>query len=111
MSRATGHAQLDAVPLPLATIGTPTPFEVRGALGNGVTSTPRATPVSVWGLWACLPPLAPGAHELAFGGSDGGGFWVEQRLAVASLSRAVHNWLSWVACIGSASSPSGWAAR
>ena len=77
VSRATGHAQLDGALLPLATVGTPTPFEVRGALGNGVTSSSRATPVSCWGLWANLPPLAPGAHELTFGGTDGGGFWVE----------------------------------
>lgn len=77
VSRATGHAQLNGVPLPLVTVGTTTPFEVPGALGNGVTSTPRPTPVTVWGLWVSLPPLAPGAHELTFGGSDGGGFWVE----------------------------------
>ncbi|MFC0006086.1 hypothetical protein [Micromonospora siamensis] len=83
-SRATGHAQLAGVPLPLATIGTPTPFEVRGALGNGVTSSSRPTPVTCWGLWASLPPLASGAHELTFGGTDGDGFWVraEYRLVV-----------------------------
>lgn len=77
VSGATGHAQLDGVPVAVAAIGTPTPFEVRGVLGNGVTARSRPYPVTCWGLWAGLPPLPPGAHEVTFGGTDGGRFWVE----------------------------------
>ncbi|WBB70437.1 hypothetical protein [Micromonospora sp. WMMD812] len=79
---ADGYASLDGVPVPVTVIGTPVPFEVRGALGNGVTSRGGAMPVSVWGLWARLDPPSPGSHEVAFGGTDGGGFRVEARYRI-----------------------------
>ncbi|PZF97794.1 hypothetical protein [Micromonospora deserti] len=79
---ATGHATLDGAPVALARIGTPTPFEVRGALGNGVTSRSGAVPVTCWGLWATVGPLAAGAHELTFGGTDGRHFWVEAQYRI-----------------------------
>ncbi|MCM0675051.1 hypothetical protein NCC78_10165 [Micromonospora phytophila] len=82
VAAATGHATLDGTPVALTTIGTPTPFEVRGVLGNGVTSRPGATAVSVWGLWVRLDPPGPGAHELTFGGTDGGRFWVEAQYRI-----------------------------
>ncbi|MEU5939306.1 hypothetical protein ABZ807_08950 [Micromonospora sp. NPDC047548] len=76
---ATGHAKLDDERVALDTIGTPTPFEVRGAVRNAVTGRSRPYPVTCWGLWASVPPLAPGEHELTFGGTDGGEFSVRAK--------------------------------
>ncbi|MBE1487821.1 hypothetical protein [Plantactinospora soyae] len=77
MEQASGYARLDDEDLPLAVIGTPEPFLVRGALGNPVTGMPSAQPVSCWGLWGRLDPLPPGKYRLIFGGTDGRRFRVE----------------------------------
>lgn len=82
VSRATGYALVDGVAVPVATIGTATPFEVRGVAGNGVTDTARPVRVSCWGLWATVAPLPPGPHTVAFGGTDGHGFRVDAHYEV-----------------------------
>ncbi|MFI6266041.1 hypothetical protein [Micromonospora sp. NPDC051006] len=79
---ATGHAQVDGVPVALTPAGSAEPFPVRGFFNNIVTTWPWPIPVSCWGLWALVPPLTPGRHELAFGGTDGGRFWVEAQYLI-----------------------------
>ncbi|GAB3955707.1 hypothetical protein [Micromonospora vulcania] len=79
---ATGHAQIDGVPVALTAAGSAEPFPVRGFFNNVVTTWPWSTPVSCWGLWGLVPPPAPGRHELTFGGTDGGRFRVDAQYQV-----------------------------
>lgn len=67
----TASLTLDGAELELETIATPEPFEVRGAFWNPVTGTKAPVPVTVWGLWRRLDPLAPGDHIARWKGSDG----------------------------------------
>jgi hypothetical protein len=76
---AHGSLVVDGVSVAPETIATPVPVTVTGARSNGVTRTRKPTPMTVWGLWKLLPPLAPGAHELNLVGSDGHGFVVDVR--------------------------------
>ena len=71
---AEGEATLDGVYLPVRPMGTPRHFLVRGALGNPITFFPVPFPVSCWGLWVHLAPLAPGHHELRFRGATDASF-------------------------------------
>jgi hypothetical protein len=74
---AFGRVVLDGREVDVVEVATPVPFTVTGALLNGVTMRRAATPVTVWGLWAYLPPLAPGGHTLHAMGGDGHGFAVD----------------------------------
>jgi hypothetical protein len=73
---AYGNLTVDGVPTELDVIGTPEPFQVKGALLNPVTRMPRGINVTVWGIWRRLDPLAPGEHVVEFDGGDGYGFTV-----------------------------------
>jgi hypothetical protein len=72
-----GRAAVDGVDVPLETIATPVAFEVSGARLNPVTRTSKPVPMTVWGLWATIPPLAAGSHVVRLGGGDGHGFTVD----------------------------------
>lgn len=79
---ATGHAQLDGLPIALTPAGSAEPFPVRGFFNNVVTMWPWSMSVSCWGLWGLIPPPRPGRHDLSFGGTDGGRFWVEAQYQI-----------------------------
>ncbi|WFF03380.1 hypothetical protein [Micromonospora sp. WMMD964] len=82
MDSATGHAQFDGVAVALREAGSARSFPVSGFFNNVVTVWPWPRPVSCWGLWALVPPPAPGQHELTFGGTDGEGFRVEAQYQI-----------------------------
>lgn len=77
MAGAVGTAVLDGAEVPVTEVSTPVPFLVHGAPDNGVTFDGKPHPVTVWGLWAHLPGLAPGDHHLRLGGGDGDRFSVD----------------------------------
>ena len=79
MANAHGSLTVDGVPVEPDVIGTPVPFVVTGARMNGVTSTRKPVPTTVWGLWKLLPPLAPGEHVVHAVGGDGHGFTTDVR--------------------------------
>jgi hypothetical protein len=68
---ADGSAKLDDELLEIMTIATPTPFTVKGALGNPITLRRDAVQLRCWGLFAQTAPLATGAHELVVDATDG----------------------------------------
>jgi hypothetical protein len=71
VEQAFGQLVVDGEDVHCEVIATPVPFTVAGARLNGVTNRKKPVPVTVWGLWTLLPPLAPGMHELrALGGVD-----------------------------------------
>jgi hypothetical protein len=77
MPDAYGRAFVDHVSHPVVTADSgPAPFEVRGAWRNDVTGTRSSIPMRVWGIWATVPPLAPGPHQVHFEGGTGDGFRV-----------------------------------
>ncbi|WP_051515504.1 hypothetical protein [Candidatus Blastococcus massiliensis] len=84
VERAFGSVTLDGVPQQLQEIGTPVPFVVSGVRLNGINGSKRPAPTTVWGLWALIPPPAPGTHEVRIHGGDGHGFELQvgYRLAV-----------------------------
>ncbi|KFD42748.1 MULTISPECIES: hypothetical protein [Cellulosimicrobium] len=73
---AYGTVTVDGEARPTTPTGTPSPFDVRGVWLNPVTRTRRTVPLSVWGVWAEISPLAPGRHEIVLDGGDGHGFTV-----------------------------------
>ena len=71
MGSADGSALLDGEALEISAIGTPTPFTIKGALGNPVTLRRDPAQRRCWGLFAQSAPLDPGTHELVVEGTDG----------------------------------------
>jgi hypothetical protein len=74
MRAAFGGLRVDGQEVELDVYGTPVPFEVAGARGNPVTGTNQPVPMTVWGYWKRLEPLARGNHVIEFSGGDGHGF-------------------------------------
>jgi hypothetical protein len=87
---AWGSVTVDGAEVPCTEIATQEPFVVSGARLNGVTNSKTAMPMVVWGLWARIAPLAPGAHEVHARGGDGHGFEVDvtYRLGVGGIDPA-----------------------
>ncbi len=77
VASASGHAELNGVPLPVREVANRKPFPVEAVEGGpfGEHGRYKAT---AWGLWAALEDLAYGNYILTFGGEyEPGGFWVE----------------------------------
>ncbi|GAA0801093.1 hypothetical protein [Spirilliplanes yamanashiensis] len=77
MYGASGDATVDGRFLAAEEVFTAEPFEVAGALRNGVTGTRKPVAMRVWGLWARAEPLAPGGHEVRLRGRAGRDFLVD----------------------------------
>ena len=79
LDRAHGSVAVDGVPLEPAWIATPEPFLVAGARLNAMTGRSKPVPMTTWGLWKLIDPLAAGEHEVHVTGGDGYGFVVDVR--------------------------------
>jgi len=77
--REHGSIAVDGAPLEPDWIATPVPFMVSGTRLNGVTGRTKAVPMTTYGLWKLLAPLAPGEHEVHATGGDGYGSAVDVR--------------------------------
>ncbi|MEU0544813.1 hypothetical protein [Nocardia sp. NPDC005978] len=74
---ASGHADLNGVPLPVLEVTNATPFKIHAAAASpfDYSGTFKAT---AWGLWCTLDNLPRGNYVLTLGGEfEPGGFWVE----------------------------------
>ncbi|GAB3173707.1 hypothetical protein GCM10027059_45220 [Myceligenerans halotolerans] len=74
--RAFGSVDLDGRAVELTPAGTAA-VRMRGSLANPVTGFQLWSKRYVFGLWALVPPFAPGQHQLAVRGGDGYGFETE----------------------------------
>jgi hypothetical protein len=86
LALADGSAKLDDEPLEIMTIATPTPFTVKGALGNPITLRRDAVQLRCWGLFAQTAPLAAGPHELVVDATDGASLKLAARYTVTAKS-------------------------
>lgn len=70
MNAASGSFMLDGKKTELQRWSA-TPVTVTGVAGNPVTQAEGQTQGYGCGLWATVPPLAPGAHEASIRGTSG----------------------------------------
>jgi len=64
LARAHGTVAVDGTPVQPVPVVTHEPFTVTGARFNDITLRTKPREVVTGGLWASVPALAPGAHEL-----------------------------------------------
>jgi len=76
-SKISGYLHIDGEDITLERTYTDQPFIVKGAWGNPVTESIMSKNMFVGGLWKLVPPLAPGEHDIRFGGSNGEGFSID----------------------------------
>jgi hypothetical protein len=86
LALADGGATLDDKPLEIMTIATPTPFTVKGALGNPITLRRDPVQLRCWGLFAQTEPLPAGVHELVVEATDGASLKLDGRYTVTVKS-------------------------